>query len=149
MYQAMSVTYAPAGSRALDFQRVATTTMTFEEVLPRLRAGIEEAGLWLLHEVNPQELLMRGGFNIRPARQLLFFHPRFMARILHHDPSALLEAPLKVAVIEGPTGRTMIRWFDPAAAFGRYANNDLTELGEELAEMCRFVVQHAVPDATL
>lgn len=145
MSQAVSVTYAPAGNKALDFQHVVTTDLPFEDVLQRVRTAIEDSGLWPLHEINPQELLIRGGFRIRPARQFLFFHPRFMARILNNDPSALLEAPLKIAVVESPTGRVMLRWYDPVTAFERYGNGELTDLGGELGQICRSIVERAVP----
>jgi hypothetical protein len=44
--------------------------------------------MWVLHEINPQMLLARGGVEIGAARQILFFHPAIMARLLAADSSA-------------------------------------------------------------
>ncbi|MBV9459518.1 MAG: DUF302 domain-containing protein, partial [Bradyrhizobium sp.] len=95
---------------------------------------------WVLHEINPQMLLHRGGYEISPARQILFFHPRLMARLLEADAAALLEAPLKFAVIGFPGGRTQLRWLDPRQAFARYGSTALSELGDELAGICEDIV---------
>jgi uncharacterized protein (DUF302 family) len=109
-----------------------------------LRAAIVAADLWVLHEIDPQTLLSRGGFSILPARQVLFFHPRYVARMLSADPAALLEAPLKIALLEMPQGGSRLHWLDPAAAFSRYGNPALTELGKELAALCEKIVAAAL-----
>jgi uncharacterized protein (DUF302 family) len=81
-------------------------------------------------------LLQRGGNAIGAARQLLFFHPRLIVRLLAANPAALLEAPLKVAVIEPPSGVVTVRWSDPAAAGARDGGRALAELGRQLAKTC-------------
>jgi uncharacterized protein (DUF302 family) len=107
--------------------------LSFGETLASLKAAIAAEGLWLLHEIDPQMLLGRGGFGISPARQLLFFHPRYLVRLLEADPSALIEAPLKVAVLELPDGTVWVRQLEVAQAFARYQG--LAGLGEELAAL--------------
>ena len=108
-----------------------------------MRAAIESVGLWVLHEINPQALLRRGGYDIPPTRQLLFFHPRYVAGMLATDPAALLEAPLKIAVMESPDGAVTVRWLDPIVAFGRYGNPELGAIGQELAAICETIVAAA------
>ena len=132
-----AIVYGEAGAA---FQHARTTALPFEEVLTRLRQAIEAAGFWVLHEIDPQKVLQRGGHEIGPARQILFFHPDLMVRLLQANPAALLEAPLKLAVMQQPDGHTMIRWHDPATAFGRYGNPVLTDLGQDLASRCRQIV---------
>ena len=112
--------------------------LSFEDTLATLKVAIETEGLWLLHEIDPQMLLKRGGFQIHPARQLLFFHPRYVVRIMEINPSALIEAPLKIAVLELPDGSVLLRHQDVAAGFERYPG--LAALGTELAELCERVV---------
>jgi uncharacterized protein (DUF302 family) len=106
----------------------------FEETIGRLKRAIANADLWLIHEIDPQMLLRKAGHEIHATRQLLFFHPRFMVRLLRGDPSALIEAPLKLVVMEMPTGSVTVRSTDPTAAFARYAG--LEELGRELSAVC-------------
>jgi hypothetical protein len=90
-----SVTVAYPGTTANYFQCDRLLTQSISEIVPRLKVSIESAGFWILHEIDPQGLLKRGGYEIRAARQILFFHPRFMARLLRADAAALIEAPLK------------------------------------------------------
>jgi uncharacterized protein (DUF302 family) len=78
--------------------------------LGRLRSEIEAADLWNLQEIGPQALLSHEGYAMGPARQLLYFHPRYVVRILAADSAALLEVPLKFIVHPGsssnrPTAR--------------------------------------------
>jgi len=98
----------------------------------------------VLNEINPQMLLARGGYEIEPARQILFFHPDLMARVLAADPSALLEVPLKFAVIGLPEGGVTIRWQDVAHVFARYGNPRLAMLGRELAVTTQGIVNAAL-----
>ena len=138
--QATKVTYAEPGTSAASFQRSVTCTLPVADIAARLREAIEAAGLWVLHEIDPQALLRRGGYAIGAARQILFFHPDRMASLLAADPSALLEAPLKFAVLELPGGAVVVRWIDPAAAFARYGNPALADLGLDLATACEEIV---------
>jgi uncharacterized protein (DUF302 family) len=135
-----AVAFSEPGSAAASFQRALSCTLPVEEVVTRLKKRIIAADLWVLHEINPQMLLHRGGYDIGPTRQILFFHPRLMSRLLAADSAALLEAPLKFAVIGFPVGRTELRWLDPGQAFARYGSPALAMLGEELAGVCEGIV---------
>ncbi|MGI4745642.1 MAG: DUF302 domain-containing protein [Janthinobacterium lividum] len=135
-----TIHYGESGQMSGAFQRSRFSNATFTEVIASLRSEIGDAGLWVLHEIDPQKVLQRGGYVIDPARQILFFHPDLMVRLLTADASALLEAPLKFAVVELPGGRVTIRWINPAVAFARYDNPALTILGQELAILCEHIV---------
>jgi uncharacterized protein (DUF302 family) len=104
-----------------------------------LKAAIESADLWLLHEIDPQALLRRGGIAIGPARQLLFFHPRYMKRLLDAEPAAILEAPLKFALLTDAAG-VVVRWYDPVRTFRRYGNVALDALAAELSALCSRII---------
>lgn len=103
----------------------------FDETLVRLRGAIEAEDLWVLHEIDPQMLLRRGGFAIPAVRQILYFHPRYMARLLSTNAAAVVEAPLKFVVAAASAGGVLVRYPEPEFAFGRYAR--LAELGGELS----------------
>jgi uncharacterized protein (DUF302 family) len=122
---------------APTFQRSITTRLSYAEVLTRLRKSIEAADVWVLAEVDAQMLLAKDGYRIGSARQILCFHPRYMARLLAADPAALLEAPLKFAVMELPDATIAVRWYDPTVAYARYQNAALTALAEDLARLCQ------------
>jgi uncharacterized protein (DUF302 family) len=147
--KATKVAYADPSEAAGSFQHSRTCALPVADVVARLRKAIEAANLWVLHEIDPQALLSGGGDAISAARQLLFFHPDLMARVLAADPAALLEAPLKFAVLELPGGAVMLRWADPAAAFARYECPALADLGRELAATCEGIATAGLgPHAT-
>jgi uncharacterized protein (DUF302 family) len=107
------VSYREEGRVHERFQHLRVTDLVFDEMLKRLRSAIEREDIMVLHEVDAQAILNRSNYAIGPARQILFFHPRLMARLLQGDTSALLEAPLKFSVIQGED-KVFVRWQDPA-----------------------------------
>jgi hypothetical protein len=113
------------------FQRVIAAILPFEAVLETIRIVLREADVWIIHEIDPQMLLKRGGYAIARTRQILFFHPRYMVRLLGADPAALVEAPLKIVVMEDASGVT-VRWPVPGLLFDRYGHDELLTLGREL-----------------
>lgn len=139
------IRYGEPGEKSSTFQRARIGISGFADGIASLRAEIEAAGLWVLHEIDPQKVLRRGGYAIGGARQILFFHPDLMVRLLRADASALLEAPLRYAAIELPENKIMVRWIDTAAAFARYDNPALTDLGQELAVLCERIATASLP----
>src|SRR4051812_22803369 len=113
------------------FQCVIAASSSFETVLETVRAVLGAADVWIIHEIDPQMLLKRGGYSIARTRQILFFHPRYMVRLLGADPAALLEAPLKVVVMEEANAITL-RWPLVGPLFDRYGHEELSALGREL-----------------
>ncbi|TYO66770.1 DUF302 domain-containing protein [Bradyrhizobium hipponense] len=113
------------------FQRAIATSSPFETVIETVRTVLREADIWIIHEIDPQMLLKCGGYIIARTRQILFFHPHYMVRLLGADPAALLEAPLKIVVMEDADAVT-VRWPAPAQLFDRYGHDELAALGREL-----------------
>ena len=138
------VEYANAGDAPSGSIRSRLSALPLGTAVAKLRAVIETEDLWVLHEIDPQAIVKRAGYEIRRARQILFFHPRLIAQLLSADPGALLEAPLKFALIELPDGRTLVRWRDPAAALAGYGPLALAELGAELAAVCEQIADLAL-----
>jgi uncharacterized protein (DUF302 family) len=130
------IAFAPSSPHAEGFQRAIPLESSVDDAARRLKQCIEAEDLWVLHEVDPQMLLKRGGYAIAPVRQILFFHPRLMVRILAADRAALLEAPLKFAILGLAEGQSELRWIDPRPSFERYQSPQLTALGRDLSELC-------------
>jgi uncharacterized protein (DUF302 family) len=139
-----SVPFTEHNTASEDFQRVRMSRLSLPGAVARLRDAITANDMWVLHEIDPQMLLRKGGYAIAAARQILFFHPRLMARLLTADAAALIEAPLKFAVIELATAGVAVRWLDPEPAFTRYKHPELTSLGAELAQLCERIAYQAL-----
>jgi uncharacterized protein (DUF302 family) len=104
-----NVPFTERSTARKDFQRVRMSRLPLADAVSRLRDAITANDVWVLHEIDPQMLLRKGGYAIAAARQILFFHPRLMARLLTADVAALIEAPLKFAVTELGNGGVAVR----------------------------------------
>ncbi|AHX15440.1 hypothetical protein CH75_21090 [Dyella jiangningensis] len=127
-------------------EAVVMSPVGFDATLLRLKQAFERQDLWVIHEIDPQMLLARGGHSIGKARQLLFFHPRYAARLLEANPATLIEIPLKVAVLELPDGSVMVRHVDVASQFERHPR--MKALASELADVMHGVMAHLVAAAS-
>lgn len=113
-----------------DFNNLIESRFTFDETLDHLRQAIQSEGLLLLQEINTQQIVSTHGLQINGLRQLLFFHPRYIKAILENNPAAIIEAPLKLIVVEDESRATVVRYAPPTYLFGRYPG--LENLGSEL-----------------
>jgi uncharacterized protein (DUF302 family) len=147
MTELSPVPYGQISAATNAVQRSHSSQARFVDVVAAVKSAIADAGFWLLHEIDPQALLNKGGYAIGSTRQLLFFHPDYMARVLSAVPAALLEAPLKFAIMDLGNEVTL-RWIDPAAALGRYGDAKLAQLGEELAAKCEAIAADALGRAS-
>ena len=132
-----AIVYAEASNS--PHQKVVTSVLGFEATLERLKLALAEQDLWVIHEINPQMLLERGGYSILPARQLLFFHPRYAARLLAGDLNAIAEIPLKLIILQMPDGSVTVRHNDVIVLFERYPK--LAALAGELAGIYRTLLK--------
>jgi uncharacterized protein (DUF302 family) len=78
---------------------------------------MEEENLMVIKEISPQKMLRMVGVKTKGIKQVFFFHPRYMKRIMEANRHATIEPPLKVAVMETPKG-TIVKYIKPSYLFG-------------------------------
>lgn len=120
-------------------QEVIVSRFDFEETLVHLRQAIANADLWLIHEINPQMFLARGGYAIKPVRQLFYFHPRYVAKMLPIDLASFPEIPLKFVILQTPDGRVTVRHNTVESLLGRYPG--LSDIVVELSALARSLLR--------
>jgi len=118
---------------SIAFQTRRVSPLTFGETLNVLRSAILSEEMLILHEIDTQKIVTGYGVPAHPITQLLFFHPRFIARILDADARAVIQAPLKLVVQEEATGVATVDWIKAPYSFAAY--KDLQEVGEELEQI--------------
>lgn len=113
-----------------EFQVNTMSKYGFDGTVETLKGAIERQNMMVINEIDPQKMLRMVGVRTKGMRQIQFFHPRFMKQIIETNAHASIEAPLKVAVMEGPDGTVMVKFIKPTSLFGRYGGLD--DLGKEL-----------------
>lgn len=141
----MTVQLGAPAPAADAFHLARTSRRPFADVLAAVRAGIEAEGMKVLHEIDPQAALHGFGHAIGGARLVFFFHPLLLLRLLEADWTAIVDAPLKLALIELPGGAVHLRMARPDEALARYGNPALARFGQELAAACVRVLDAAAP----
>lgn len=121
-----------------DFLVTARSTHSFNETLGLLKQAIEGQNLMVVHEVNPQQMLRMVGMRVDGMRQILFFHPRYMQRIIEANPNGGIVPPMKLIVMERPDGGVTVRYHDPVDAFAPYEG--LGEVAAELRQLVETIV---------
>ncbi len=110
-----------------------TSPHVFENTIDLIKQAIKAAGFLLVHEINTQQILSSKGIKIAGLRQLLFFRPDYMKRLLDIHPEAILEAPLKFVIVESADKSVVVRYIRPREIFDRY--DGLAEFAKELEEV--------------
>lgn len=116
-------------------QIVHRSELSFDATLSTLEAAIAAEDLWVVNRIDPQMMLSKAGYEIRPARQIFYFHPRLMVRLLATNPAAVVEVPLKFVALVGADSCVTVRHPDIEAAFASYEG--MSGFAAELAEVTR------------
>ena len=77
--------------------------------------------------IDAQKMLRMAKVKVSGMKQLLFFHPRYMKRIIESNALGTIEPPLKIAIMERPDGKVMVKYIKPSSMLGKYAG--LSDLG--------------------
>ena len=125
--------------KAPDFQTMAISKYSFDDTVELLKGAIEEQNLMVIKEIDAQKMLRMVDVKTKGMKQVLFFHPRFMKRIMGINKHATIEPPLKIAVMEKADGKVMVKYIKPSYIFGRY--NGLGEIGDEFDGLVAKIVE--------
>ena len=105
----------------------------FNDTVEILAAAIEEENLMLIKEIDAQKMLKMVDKKVGGMKQLLFFHPRYMKRIIETNPLGSIEPPLKLVIMERPDKKVIIKYIKPTHLFSQYQG--LESIGEELEDV--------------
>ncbi len=119
-----------AMGQAPEFQTVVASQYAFDDTVAMLKGAIEGENLMVIKEIDAQKMLRMVGVKTKGIKQVFFFHPRFMKRIMSANPHATIEPPLKIAVMETPKGTVIVKYIKPTYLFGRY--DGVEAIGNEL-----------------
>ena len=109
-----------------------TLPVPFGQLYGASKKRIVEHGFLLLHEIDTQAIVAKHGVTIPPLRQLLFFHPKYIAEIMANDPLAINDIPLKLVLQELDAHTTQLSFKNPVHSLQDYGLKP--EMAEELLE---------------
>ena len=113
-----------------DSQTMLASAYGFNETVEILAGAIEEQNMMVVKEIDAQKMLRMVNKKVPGMKQLLFFHPRYMKRIIETNALGAIEPPFKIAIMERPDGKVMVKYIKPSSVLGKYAG--LSDLGSEL-----------------
>jgi uncharacterized protein (DUF302 family) len=129
---------ASAGGEMMEGRAMAKSKYAFDETVSRVKQAIEGQQMMVIQTVDMQAMLQMVGVQAKGMQQILFFHPRYGKAIYEGDRMAGIEAPLKIAVMEGDMG-TMVSYYKPSHVLAKYPK--LKALGQELDGVVKKIEQ--------
>ena len=107
-----------------DGSKMVMSAYSFSETLELLKGAIESQNLMVIHEVDAQKMLRMAGKEVKGMRQIFFFHPNYMRKVMEANSEAVIQIPLKMIVMESPDGKAMVRYWAPSTALKSYSGTE-------------------------
>lgn len=105
----------PARTQTLPSQHDFATTVS------RLRGALTSRGITVFAEIDQRAAAESAGTTLRPTQLFIFGNPKAGTPLMHLNPHAAIELPLRAVVWEEENGATYIDYQDIAALSADYA----------------------------
>ncbi|MEM7528676.1 MAG: DUF302 domain-containing protein [Pseudomonadota bacterium] len=118
-----------------DGWEIAESGKPYAELLAALKQAIKDEGMIKVTEAGPTGAAKARGIEIPGNRVLGVYRNDFAVRALRASTAAMIEAPIRFYVTEGPDGTGWLSYRRPSAVFAPYASDggeELATIGEEL-----------------
>ncbi|MEM0907294.1 MAG: DUF302 domain-containing protein [Pseudomonadota bacterium] len=104
-----------------DGWRVVETDKPYATLLEDAKAAVKDNKMGLVTEAGPTEVAAKRGETIPGNRVLGVFRNDFAVTIIRAAPAAMVEAPVRIMVMEEPDGTATLAYKLPSAVFAPYA----------------------------
>mgnify|MGYP003663358729 FL=1 len=112
-----------AQMKPMDGSKMAMSKYSFSETVDLLKGAIEQQNLMVVYELDGQKMLKMAGKNVGGMKQLFFFHPAYMAKVMEANEMAGIVIPFKIIVME-KKGMVMVRYFMPSTVLKSYKGTE-------------------------
>ena len=133
-------TQAFSQMKPMDGSKMAMSKYSFSETVDILKGAIEEQNLMVIHVVDGQKMMRMAGKKTGGMKQIFFFHPKYMVKVLEANQMAGIQIPLKLIVME-KNGKVMIRYFMPSYILEPYKGTE--NVAKELDEIVNKIIAEA------
>lgn len=107
-----------------DGSIVKMSQYSFQETVDILKGAIEEQNLMVIYEIDGQKMLRMAGKAVKGMKQIFYFHPKYMRKVVEANQAAVIQIPLKIIVMEKPDGKVVIRYFRPSKLLNAYKGEE-------------------------
>lgn len=107
-----------------DGSTVKMSKYSFAETVDILTGAIEEQNLMVIHIVDAQKMLRMAGKKVKGMKQIFYFHPKYMRKVMEANNEATIQIPLKFIVMEKPNGKVIVRYFMPSKVLAGYSGEE-------------------------
>lgn len=94
-----------------DGSNIAMSKYSFDETVDILKGAIEEQNFMVIHVIDGQKMLRMAGKDVGGMKQIFYFHPKYMKKVMEANNEAAIQIPLKFIVMEKPDGKVILRYF--------------------------------------
>ena len=116
----LTASVALAQSKPSDGSQMRMSRLSFGETVSTIQGAIEDQNLMVIHTIDGQKMLRMAGKKVKGMKQIFYFHPRFMKRVIEANKMAGIQIPLKIIVMEKPDGKVVLRYFKPSTLLNQY-----------------------------
>lgn len=100
-----------AQMKPMDGSQMVMSKYSFDETVDILKGAIEEQNLMVIHVIDGQKMLRMAGKDVGGTKQIFYFHPKYMKKVMEANNEAAIQIPLKFIVMEKPDGKVILRYF--------------------------------------
>ena len=111
---------------------------TFDETVDILKGAIEEQNLMVIAVVDAQKMLRMAGKDVKGMKQIFYFHPKFMKRVMEANNWATIQIPLKFIVMERPDNKVVVRYFLSSKLLYSYEGEE--DIAKELDSLINKII---------
>lgn len=119
-----------AQMNAKDGSEMKKSKYSYSETLDLLKGAIEEQNLMVIADIDGQKMMRMAGKQTKGMRQIFYFHPKYMRRVIEANQAASIQIPLKLLVMEKPDNTVVVRFLKPSTVLNEYAGEE--EIAKEL-----------------
>jgi len=132
---------AYAQMKPMDGSKMAMSKYSFSESVDIIKGAIEEQNLMVIHVVDGQKMMRMAGKQTKGMKQIFFFHPKYMAKVLAANKMAGMAIPFKMIVMEKPDGKVVVRYMMASTALKQYKGTEA--VAKELDTLILKVIKEA------
>ncbi|MEO1102388.1 MAG: DUF302 domain-containing protein [Pseudomonadota bacterium] len=101
---------------------VVETDKSYDTLLADLKEAVKANKMGLVTEAGPTEVAAKRGETIPGNRVLGVFRNDFAVTIIRETPAAMIEAPVRIMVMEEPDGTASMSYKLPSVVFAPYTD---------------------------